>query len=163
MAAFAQVNAYLANHYDGMTPEQLILLLYKGALDRIELTRQAIKENDIQKRGENLGKVIAIVSELNASLNPEMEDEGTRFLRGLYAAILAELPKVSVTNDITILERTASYLGKLKEIWQTDVMGMSTEKSAKAAPKKSPAQKPAASPYGAGAAGGGNRFSSISV
>jgi flagellar protein FliS len=161
MAAFAQVNTYLTNHYEGMTPEQLILLLYKGALDRIDLARQGIKEKNIQKRGENLSKTIAIIAELNASLHPEMMDEGTRFLRGLYMAMLTELPKVSITNDITILDRTASYLEKLKEIWQTDVMGQAAEKPQKAAVKKSQAPKPGASPYGS--AGGGTKFSTISV
>lgn len=123
MTALAQVNTYLTNHYEGMTPEQLILMLYNGALDRIEKTRQGIKEKNIQKRGENLSKVIAIISELNASVDPKMNDESTRFLRGLYTAILAELPKVSMTNDIVILNRTESYIKKLKQIWVTDVMG----------------------------------------
>ncbi|NWH04947.1 flagellar export chaperone FliS [Desulfobacter latus] len=118
----AQVNTYMTNYYDGMTPEQLILLLFKGALDRIELARQGIKENNPRKRGENLGKVIAIVSELNTSVNTEMQDEGTRFLRGLYGAILVELPKVSISNDISILDRTEKYITRLKDIWESDVM-----------------------------------------
>jgi len=123
MAASAQINSYLNNHYEGMEQEKLILLLYQGALKRLALTREGINENNIQKRGENLSKVIAIVAELNGSLNPAMDDEGTRFLRGLYSAILMELPKVSATNDLPILERTERYLSRLKEIWETDVMG----------------------------------------
>lgn len=166
MTALAQVNTYLSNHYEGMTPEQLILLLFKGALDRIELTRQGIQEKNLQKRGENLSKVIAIVSELNASVNPEMNDEGTQFLRGLYTAILTELPKVSVTNDVTILDRTEKYITRLKEIWETDVMagspaGASPEKTKKTKavrPKSSPA---APSPYGNGQTT--QRFNAISV
>jgi flagellar protein FliS len=167
MTALAQVNTYLSNHYEGMTPEQLILLLYKGALDRIELTRQGIKENDLQKRGENLSKVIAIVSELNAAVDPEMMDEGTRFLRGLYAAILAELPKVSVTNDIKILDRTTAYITRLKEIWEKDVMAGSQGEISRnkkpglqktAAPKKAVA---AMANYGNG--NGQKRFNSISI
>lgn len=167
MTALAQVNTYLSNHYEGMTPEQLILLLYKGALDRIELTRQGIKENDLQKRGENLSKVIAIVSELNAAVDPEMMDEGTRFLRGLYAAILAELPKVSVTNDIKILDRTTAYITRLKEIWEKDVM---TGSQGDISRKKKPGLKKTAAPKKAAAAmanyGNGNgqkRFNSISI
>jgi len=119
----AQAKEYLTNHYQGMDPEQLILLLYKGALSRIELTRQGIQEKNIQKRGENLSKVIAIVSELNASLKPEANDEGTQFLKGLYTAILTELPKVSLTNDTLILDRAEKYIARLKEIWETHVMG----------------------------------------
>ncbi len=159
MTALAQVNTYLTNHYEGMTPEQLILMLYNGALDRIENTRQGIKEKNIQKRGENLSKVIAIISELNASVDPEMNDESTRFLRGLYAAILAELPKVSMTNDVAILNRTESYINKLKQIWVTDVMGSNAGVSKNQTIKKQPLSPVPA--YGGGNSGKG--FGSISV
>ena len=123
MAAPAGINKYLNNHYEGMSPEQLIFLLFKAALDRIQLAKEGVEENDIQKRGENLSKAIAIITELNASVDPSMNDEHTQFLRGLYAAILAELPKVSITNDTTILDRAHGYMSKLKEIWETNVMG----------------------------------------
>lgn len=118
------VNKYINNHYEGMTPEQLILMLYKGALHRLDLARQGIKEKNIQKRGENLSKAIAIISELNCSLNQEMTDETTQFLRGLYTAILTELPKASLNNDEQIIIRAEKYISRLKEIWETNVMGM---------------------------------------
>lgn len=127
MAASAEINRYLNNHYEGMEPEQLILMLFKGALDHIRLAREGIEENNIKKRGENLSKVIAIVSELNSSVDTTMNDESTQFLRGLYSAILTELPKVSITNDTQILQRTHSYISKLKEIWENDVMGKSSQ------------------------------------
>ena len=106
-----------------MTPEQLILMLYKGALQRLKLAKQGIEEKNIQKRGENLSKVIGIISELNASLDTEGKDESIQFLAGLYTAMLLELPKVSLNNDIEILERTERYIEKLKEIWEMNVMG----------------------------------------
>lgn len=121
-AASAQINTYLNNHYEGMEPEQLILLLYKGALERIEWAIEGVQENNVKKRGENLSRVIAIVSELNASVDPSMNDESTVFLKGLYTAILEELPKVSITNDATILQQTHTYLSRLKDIWEKDVI-----------------------------------------
>ncbi len=126
MAARSQLNTYINNHYQGMSPEQLILMLFKGALEKISLVQEGIEEGDIPKRGENLSKVIDIVSTLNASLNPNMTDEGTRFLRGLYGAMLMELPKVSVTNDLEILRKVYSYISRLKDIWETDVMKKGT-------------------------------------
>ena len=165
MAAPAGVNQYLNNHYDGMTPEQLILMLYKGALDRLELARQGINENNVAKRGENIGKVIAIVSELNCSLDTTMTDESTEFLRGLYTAILTELPRVSVDNNMAIIDRTEKYILKLKEIWETDVMGKSQQPSKTPAKTRTPARgyknsrpsgKPAARPGGYGGYSGAN-------
>ena len=162
--ALAQVNTYLTNHYEGMTPEQLILLLYKGALERIALTRKAIEENDIRKRGENVSRVIAIVAELNAAVDPEMQDEGTRFLRGLYTAILAELPKVSMSNDTAVLDRTEKYLTRLKAIWENDVMGKSKPAAKKTGMAPVPEKKNRTSPVtGYGKVGAVRPFSAISV
>lgn len=145
MAATAEIKRYLNNHYEGMSQEQLILALFKAALERLRLAKEGIEENNIQKRGENLSKAIAIVTELNASVNPTMTDESTLFLRGLYAAILAELPKVSLNNDITILKRSHGYISKLKEIWETQVMGNSASQSVSPLPvqrQKMPAGYP---------------------
>ena len=122
MAAFQQVQSYLNNHYEGMDPEQLILLLYNGALNRLRVAREGIKEKNVQKKGENLSKAIAIISELHASVDPEMDDASTRFLRGLYTAILTELPKVTLNNDLNTLEQAESYISRLKDIWEKDVM-----------------------------------------
>jgi flagellar protein FliS len=136
MAANPGINRYLNNHYEGMSQEQLIHTLYKAALERLNLAKEGIKENNVQKRGENLSKAIAIVSELNASVDATMTDESTVFLRGLYAAILAELPKVSLTNDVTILERSHGYLSKLKEIWETQVMAADNSSQTMPSPRQ---------------------------
>ncbi|MFZ5571696.1 MAG: flagellar export chaperone FliS [Thermodesulfobacteriota bacterium] len=113
---------YLNTHFEGMDPKKLILMLYDGALKNIRFTREAIQKGNIPKRGESLSKVIAIVTELNASLDSRYQDEPIRFLRGLYTAILTELPKVSITNDISILDRTEAYIEELKTIWTDTVM-----------------------------------------
>ena len=151
MGASVEINRYLNNHYEGMDPEQLILMLFRGALDRIRLAGEGIRENNIQKRGENLSKAIAIVSELNSSVDTTMNDESTQFLRGLYSAILTELPKVSLTNDMEILRRAHAYISKLKEIWETEVMSKGSQNKAGSAPKQ----------YGMGM--GKNIFHSIAV
>jgi flagellar secretion chaperone FliS len=126
MAASAYINTYLNNHYEGMTPEKLVSMLFKGALKHIRLTQEAIDEDNRIKRGENLSKAIAIISELHASVDTTMTDEGTLFLRGLYTTILTELPKVSINNDKKILRQTYSYISRLTEIWETSVMAKKT-------------------------------------
>lgn len=161
MAATAEINQYLNNHYDGMEPEQLILMLFKGALERIRLTREGIEENNIQKRGENLSKTIAIIAELNSSIDTTMNDESTQFLRGLYSAILTELPKVSLTNDKKILMRTHKYISKLKDIWENDVMGKGSP-TLKTVPGKMAKNRPTANTYPANSPGK-KTFHSISV
>lgn len=117
-------DAYRRSATQGRTlsPEKLIHLLYERALQHLRCTEEGIDEQNPQKRGENLGKAIAFVTELNASLDMEKGGEVAVFLRGLYEAILVELSKVSVTNDIEIIKRACRYLKALKDSWEQTVM-----------------------------------------
>ncbi len=124
MAACTGYDMYRSSHIEGMDPKRLILMLYDGALKHIRIAKEGIDQGDVQKRGENIGRVIAIVSELNACLDTSIQDDSIEFLRGLYTAILIELPKVSIHNDLKILDRSYSYIARLKEIWEKNVMGM---------------------------------------
>lgn len=110
--------------HECMEPQQLTLLLYKEAIRRLNLTKNALLEKNIPQRGENLGRAIAIISELNACLAQAANaTEEILFLRGLYASILTELPKVNVTKNVDTIEMVLRYMQKLKEIWENDVIG----------------------------------------
>ncbi len=124
MPANAGYNTYNKSQvYEDMDPKQLIQMLYAGCLKFLRLAKEGIEENNIAKRGENLGKAIAIVSELNSSLDKDIKDDSIEFLRGLYAAILTELPKASLNNDAKTVDLAISYINRLKEIWENDVIG----------------------------------------
>ena len=121
-----------------INPQKLIFMLYEGAIKRIHFAREGVINKDPKQRGENLSKAIAIISELNASLR-NIEDDEISFLRGLFLAMMQELCKVSVTNDIETLDRATKYLMELKRIWQTSVMGQGNtveDTNAKTAQKK---------------------------
>jgi flagellar protein FliS len=105
-----------------MPQEKLIHLLYERALLHLRCAEEGIDERNPQKRGENLGKAIAFVTELSASLDMAKGGETAVFLRGLYEAMLLELSKVSVTNDIGVIKRAYGYLQTLKEGWEQTVM-----------------------------------------
>lgn len=128
MAACTGYDTYRSSHIEGMDPKRLILMLYDGALKHIRIAKEGIDQGDVQKRGENLGRVIAIVSELNACLDTRIQDDSVEFLRGLYTAILVELPKVSIQNDVKILDRSYSYIARLRDIWEKNVMGLQDKK-----------------------------------
>ena len=116
--------AYRRSETQGTTlpQEKLIHLLYERTLKHLRCAGEGIDEQNPQKRGENLGKAIAFVTELNASLDMEKGGEAAVFLRGLYEAILVELSRVSVTNDMEVIKRTCRYLTTLKDIWEQTAM-----------------------------------------
>lgn len=103
-------------------PVKLIHMLYERVLVHLELAEEGIREQTPKKRGENLGKAIAIITELQASIKSEDHSEAAQFLRGLYGAILAELPRVSISQDVKVLRQARSYLERLKQIWEETAM-----------------------------------------
>jgi flagellar protein FliS len=140
-------DAYRRSETQGknMPPETLIQLLYERVLKHLRWVGEGIDEKNPRKRGENLGKAIAIVTELNASLDMGKGGEAAAFLRGLYEAILVELPKVAITHDIEVIKRTYRYLKRLKDIWeQTAIQGTAGgARGARSAPRGPEAQRQA--------------------
>jgi flagellar protein FliS len=106
-----------------MEPAQLMLILYKEAIKRLNLTKKALLENDTVRKGENLGRAIAIISELNSCISTESKTDEILFLRGLYSSMLRELLKVNVTKEVSTLDTALRYIERLKEIWENDVIG----------------------------------------
>ncbi|HCC54799.1 MAG TPA: flagellar export chaperone FliS [Desulfobulbaceae bacterium] len=103
-------------------PVKLIHMLYERVLVHLELAEEGIRGNSPKKRGENLGKAIAIITELQASIKSDDHSEAAQFLRGLYGAILVELPRVSVSQDMKVLRQARTYLERLKGIWEETAM-----------------------------------------
>jgi len=115
-------------------PVKLVHLMYERILLHLENTIQAIEQKNVAMRGENLGKAIALVSELNVAIKVGDDSEAAVFLRGLYASILVELPKVAVSDDAQTVRLAHGYISGLKELWERTAM---RENGLEATPVKS--------------------------
>ncbi|MBU0676264.1 MAG: flagellar export chaperone FliS [Proteobacteria bacterium] len=123
MAPNQVLNAYRRSEMQSAVhPVKLIHMLFERVLIHLEEVSEGIREGNAKRRGENLGKAIAIVTELAASIKSSDQSEAAAFLRGLYTAILTELPRVSLDNDEKIVGKAYSYLKRLKEIWEETAM-----------------------------------------
>lgn len=103
-------------------PVKLIHMMYERALVHLQMAEEGIVQKSPKVRGENLSKAIAIITELNASVKDDDSSEAAQFLRGLYGAILVELPKVAVSGDVQVLRQAAVYIKKLNQIWEQTAM-----------------------------------------
>ncbi len=121
-AAMAQ-NAYRKSEVNSnIHPVKLVHMMFDRSIAHLHQTEEAMEENNPVKRGENLSKAIAIITELYSSIPSDQDTEAAVFLRSLYNAILTELPKVSAFGDREILGRSLRYMEKLKEIWENTAM-----------------------------------------
>ncbi|MBU2537302.1 MAG: flagellar export chaperone FliS [Proteobacteria bacterium] len=118
-------------------PAKLVHMMYERLLLNLACACEGLEEHDLKKRGENLSKAIAIITELNCSLRAEDESEPAQFLRGMYEAMLIELGKIPVSKDAAVIRQAHRYVTRLKEIWEETAMkenGLTVEGKTESAP-----------------------------
>jgi len=110
-------NQYLTNTVNSASPEQLMLMLYDGAIRFISLGIQAIENGVIDKRAYYINKTSAIVSEFAATLDHSMNPELAEDLDALYSYMLKRMMEANLHNDIEPLLEVKKMLTELRTTW----------------------------------------------
>ena len=110
-------NQYLANAVNSASPEQLMLMLYDGAIRFISLGIQAIENGLIDKRAYYINKTSAIVSEFAATLDHDMNPQLAEDLDALYAYMLNRMLEANLKNDPAPLIEVKQMLSGLRATW----------------------------------------------
>jgi len=113
----AYLNQYQQNHIYTATPEQLLIMLYDGA---IRFTRQAMmaEENGKQvQKLERISKVMAIIVEFSNTLNHDVGGQIAADLDGLYQFMIRELNAARKDDTGDKLKNVERLLVDLRETW----------------------------------------------
>jgi flagellar protein FliS len=97
---------------------QIVVLLYDGAIQSIELARTGIESNNLKEKSRCLGKAISIVGELDSVLDFERGGEIATSLHRLYEYIITELVAANARNETRHLNGPLRCLTTLREGWQ---------------------------------------------
>lgn len=100
------------------SPHRLVHLLLDGALVRLAAARGAMEAGEIARKGELIGKVIAIVEGLRISLDHERGGDIAANLAALYDYIGRRLLVANATNDPAILAEVSSLVREIAAGWQ---------------------------------------------
>jgi len=110
-------NQYLANTVNSASPEQLMLMLYDGAIRFISLGIQAIENGLIDKRAYYINKTSAIVSEFAATLDHNQDAKLAEDLDALYGYMLSRMLEANLKNDTAPLLEVKKLLSDLRATW----------------------------------------------
>ncbi len=113
-----QFDAYRKATVDTSDNVRLVSLLFDGAVNFLKVARGKMEQRDIAGKGIYLGKVTAIVGELNNSLDMEQGGEIARNLRRLYDFVLDRLLKANLKNDQGALNEAERVLETLRSGWK---------------------------------------------
>ena len=111
------IDAYRQTEVQSRTPLELVVMLYDGALRFTADAREAMLRRDIRGRQHNLTKALAIVSELQSTLDMDSGGELASQLDELYGFVHERLVDALVRQDITPLDEARRVLSTLREGW----------------------------------------------
>jgi flagellar protein FliS len=106
---------YLEAAVTTATPEKLVVLLYDGALQALKRAEHAMATG--KPPGPAIGKALAIVGELRASLDCERGGDIAGNLFALYGFVTDRLIKANVARAPEPIGEARLVLVKLKEGW----------------------------------------------
>ncbi|MGV8835485.1 flagellar export chaperone FliS [Cellvibrio sp.] len=99
------------------SPHRLIQMLFEGALERIAQAKGAMAQNQVARKGELIGKAVAIVGGLQGSLNDKEGGALAANLDGLYDYIIRRLSQANYENNAEYLDECGRLLGEIKTAW----------------------------------------------
>ena len=109
---------YLEVEIRTANPLQLVVVLYDGAVKYLQEAKGHLQRGDIEGRTQAINRALAIVSELQATLNFQEGGQVARSLESLYAYMKGRLIAANLGQEDLPLSEVISLLSTLKSAWQ---------------------------------------------
>lgn len=104
------------------SPQQLITMLFDGALTALAKAKGSIERKDIQGRADQLNKASDIILGLKDFLDLEKGGDIAENLDALYDYIVRTISKANRENDAETVQEVMNLLLEIKSGWtQMDV------------------------------------------
>jgi flagellar protein FliS len=113
------LSTYRQTQVQSRTPLELVVMLYDGALKFLHQARAAIERGDIAARRDASSRALAIINELQSTLNMAEGGEIARRLDELYGFANARILQAAADNSVVPLDEAIRVLGMLRESWVT--------------------------------------------
>ena len=94
---------------------KILLMLYEGALASLRIARRGIEEKNPKLKGENISRVIMILTELDCALDREKGGALAERLAGIYRYLMNRLTIANIKNDPEAIEEVGRLLTVLYE------------------------------------------------
>ena len=133
----AYTQQYQQNQILSASPEQILVMLYDGA---IRFTRQAmigIEDGRASVKADGVSRAMAIITEFANTLDHEVGGEIAENLDGLYSFMIRELTQANLNNDMEKLKIVEGLLVDLRQTW-IEAIEIARKESSKQQPESKP-------------------------
>jgi flagellar protein FliS len=118
MHAGRATHQYLQTQIRSRSPLELVVMLYDGALRSSLAASEAMARRDIPARRQALSKTMAIIGELQNTLDMKSGGSVAEDLDRLYTWMTSELLRAAVQQDPKPIEGVRRILETLRDGWQ---------------------------------------------
>ncbi len=108
---------YQHNQIFTASPEQILIMLYDGAIRFCRQAMQAMDTGDKLVQSEKISRTMAIVCEFSNSLDHKIGGEIAEDLDALYDFMTRELTRAGQETDRKALETVDAILSELRDAW----------------------------------------------
>ncbi len=113
------VNTYNKVYVETNTNKVRMLLdLYEGAIRFVGFAEQVLEAHNIAKKGEYISRAIAIIGELDNSLDRKIGGEITQNLSSLYEYMIRRLTEANRASNALPLKEVKALLEGLLDTWK---------------------------------------------
>ncbi|MDP2003356.1 MAG: flagellar export chaperone FliS [Desulfurivibrionaceae bacterium] len=110
--------AYVQNDIlENLSREEIVVKLYQALRMRLLAAIEEINDGNIGKKAEHLSRALAIVLELQTSLDMEQGGAIAVNLNDLYGYLVTDLITANLKNDIQKIEAALKVVAPLLEAW----------------------------------------------
>ena len=110
--------AYRQRSVEGASPVGLVVLLYGTIVASLLRAQQALQSNDTEKRVTELNHVLAVIGQLQGTLDFEHGGQVAVQLDQFYNVMRARVLQASMQCSKPILEELVRHFTLLKTAWQ---------------------------------------------
>jgi flagellar protein FliS len=120
-------NPYLQTQVQSRTPLELVVMLYDGAIRFLGEARDGARQGDVRKRANGTSRALAIVDELQNTLDMNAGGDIARSLDQLYTYVRGRLLDATIQKGTAAaIEEALRVMTTLREGW----IEISSKKSA---------------------------------
>jgi flagellar protein FliS len=100
------------------TPIGLVILLYDMAIESLARAIREMDAGNIEARTAELNHAMAVITELQRSLNFEQGGEVAKRLTDLYDVSRNKILEANIKSSKEIVERLSGVLASIRDAWQ---------------------------------------------
>jgi flagellar protein FliS len=116
-AASRAAQAYRRVESESRSPLELVVMMYDGALRFLEEASDAVERGDLRARAHAVSRTLAIIGELQNTLDVEKGGAVADQLDDLYTYLTSRLLDVALKQDVTAIEEARKLLSPIRDAW----------------------------------------------